>query len=186
MGFKPTDRVGPFQLKSANGLPDSGNRLVILLDKTLIAEEEKLLENFLRFSSEVIIVSPMVSSRFELSTETVDALSSLGGTCFHLICTGAFAPLIIEQYEKFRNAGKVVFINPTYRKDIAVRMSSFESPSLVVTATPGNLDHDPDAVKYHDLISGSEIKYVRGVTGNPLYEKFTQSFNSIHTFLTDD
>ena len=65
-------------------------------------------------------------------------------------------------------------------------MAAFEVQVLVLTSTPGNLDHDPEAVKYHDLISGSSIAYVRGVQGNPIYKRFTQSFNSIQRFMLND
>lgn len=178
--------TGGFLLKSASNSSIDGPRIVALFDEPLKQGEEKLLENLLRVSAEVYIFAPEEGNSPGTWAEVAMEAADLCNTNCTLIVSGKFAPAIIRGYGHFNNAGRVVFINPTYDLDIATRMSSFETPCLVITGTPGNLDHDPDAVKYHDLISGSRIQYVRGVTGNPLFMKFTQSFNSIQRFLSDE
>lgn len=176
---------GPFLLKYATGSQNNAKIVVVLLDKPISPQEEKLLENLLKIAGKVYLATPEDSFE-KMSQKSIVAISSLNHDRYFLIVSGKFAPVVVEDYNHFRNAEKVVFINPSYSTSIASKMSSFETPSLVLTATPGNLDHDPDAVKYHDLISGSRIQYVRGISGNPLFLKFTQSFNSIQRFLTDD
>ncbi len=180
------DLANAFSLRVARGSSGSEGKILMLFDTEISGKNENLLENFLKISNEVYLVSPVGDLKDEEIRESLGEISSICGEGFFLIVTGRFSPFIIESYHNFRSASKVIFINPTFRNDIATKMSSFVSPSLVVTATPGNLDHDPDAVKYHDLISGSQIQYVRGVSGNPLFHKFTQSFNSIQRFLLDD
>lgn len=177
---------GNFILKHLSGPSGGKERTIILFDSYISSNEEKLLENFLKISGEVFLVTREKSGDTQLEPDSVREVVSLCENNCNLVVSGKFAPIIIREYRKFQQAGKVIFINPSYEPDTAYMMSSFETPSLVITGTPGNLDHDPEAVKYHDLISGSKIQYVRGVTGNPLFMKFTQSFNSILRFLSDE
>ncbi len=187
MAFKfLRDISGGFRLKSISDTSMDGTRIVTLFDSFVESREEKLLENLLKISSEVYLVEPEGKVLPETGPEVIREVAELcNGNCT-LIVTGKLAPAIIRDYAQFKTMEKVVFINPSFDLDTATRMSSFETPCLVITGTPGNLDHDPEAVKYHDLISGSRIQYVRGVTGNPLFMKFTQSFNSIQRFISNE
>lgn len=178
--------AGAFSFKSIGSPSASKGRIVCLFDSELKEKEEELLENFLKIHGEIYLFTPTGTLTDEKITEALPDIVSLLGLDYSLVVYGNLAPFVIEHYNIFRKAGKVVFINPAYRLNIATKMASFETPSLVITATPGNLDHDPDAVKYHDLISGSRIQYVRGTSGNPLFNRFTQSFNSIQRFLSDE
>ncbi len=173
-------------LKYASTASIKGPPIIALFDRRMEHREEKLLENLLKITGEVYLVAPETENSPQIESETVTELAGLCDASCVFIVSGSFAPVMIREYANFRNALKVVFINPSYDPGNSTLMSSFETPCLVITGTPGNLDHDPDAVKYHDLISGSRIQYVRGVEGNPLFMKFTQSFNSIQRFISDE
>ncbi len=175
-----------FSFKSIGNPSTANGKIVCLFDSELNEKEEELLQNFLKLSGEIYLFTPLGTFSEEKVADALPEIVSRSGEQYSLIVYGNLAPFIIEKYNIFRKVLKVIFINPTFRRSIATKMSSFESPSLVITATPGNLDHDPDAVKYHDLISGSSIQYIRGISGNPLFNRFTQSFNSIQRFLSDE
>lgn len=162
--------------------------ILLLCDRVPGDYELKLLQNFHRLGREVLLIFPKEDAVFNDSFDfspIVSMMRMLPGNIL-LVSMGGFSPYLVDNFRHLEGVGKVVFVNPAYMKDISTKMSGFELPVLVLTGTPGNLDHDPDAVKYHDLISGSVITYVRGVEGNPLYQRFTQSFNSIQRFLLND
>lgn len=181
----PTANIILFRIE---GDPGKEYSILILCDACPDAHELKLLENFNKLGRGVTVLCPSKAgtsgSGFSFG-DILPLLHSLPGKVF-LVSIGGFSPYLIENSSQLSNVGKVVFVNPAFRKDILTKMAGFEIPVLVVTSTPGNLDHDPDAVKYHDLISGSSIAYVRGIQGNPIYKRFTQSFNSIQRFLLND
>ncbi len=176
---------GNLRLLHIGGDPKLEHSVLILCDTSPDDAELKLLENFRKLGRDVTVLLPpedsIPGSTFNFG-EVLHELHSLPGNVF-LVSMGGFAPHIIENFSQLNNVCKVVFVNPAFRKDILTKMAGFELPVLVISATPGSLDHDPDAVKYHDLISGSSISYIRGIVGNPIYMKFTQSFNSIQRFL---
>lgn len=162
--------------------------VILLVDSPPGSHEMKLLENFHKVGKDVYLIFPSEDGGFNECTGfdgILEAFGSIPGPLV-LVASGKYAPCLVENSASLGRISRVVLINPLFRKEIAAKMAAFELPLLVVTATPGNLDHDPDAVKYHDLISGSAITYIRGVSGNPLYKRFTQSFNSIQRFLLDD
>lgn len=161
--------------------------LILAFDFPLSDDQVKLMENFGKLSGSIVLIFP-VKPVHEIPGALIDHISSLISRWKKsiIVVSGKFAPFLVSDYAKFSGMDKAVFIDPEFRPEDAPRMSSFETPCLVVTGTSGNLDHDPSAVKYHDLISGSRIQYVRGITGNPLLARFTQSFNSIQRFLSDE
>ena len=179
---------GKFTVKSLSTPQSPDGSIFILSDVVMSGEQEKQVENFSRLASEVLVVSPIQRETAPDLPALVECLRRLFETRGHffIVAFGRFAPIMVEKYGEFAKAQKTVFVNPVFSRDIATKMAAFETPSLVVTSTPGNLDHDPDAVKYHDLMANSSIQYIRGVTGNPLFLKFTQSFNSIQRFLADE
>lgn len=186
MPFQFTRTIRNFSVETVESAPVQ-DRLTILFDIIPTAEEKKLLENLLKLRGKLLLVTPENQSSMEnLDWATFKEIISLADEKTDFVVAGNFAPFLVRQFNQLNGVGKVVFINPGFSKDIATLMSSFDTQCLVLTATPGNLDHDPDAVKYHDLISGSSIQYVRGVSGNPLFKKFTQSFNAIQRFLLDE
>lgn len=180
--------VTGFRVLHRAGDPELEYSIVLLCDSLPGNYELKLLENFHKLGQAVIILVPendtAINQDFDFS-QVIHALVGLPGKVV-LVSMGGFAPYLIENFAYLENVHKVIFINPSYRGETSTRMAGFELPVLVVTSTPGNLDHDPESVKYHDLISGSSITYVRGIDGNPLYKRFTQSFNSIQRFLLND
>lgn len=165
-----------------------GGRMIIFSDSFLQPEQEKLLENFGRIATQAVLVESDHSNLAEAMDLLIEHMGEMiiTGNGDSAIFMGGFAPSAIHMYRSFAAAHGIIFINPVYDENTARKMSSVETPCLVITSTPGNLDHDPDAVKYHDFIANSRIQYIRGVEGNPLFQRFTQSFNSIQRFLQDD
>jgi hypothetical protein len=185
---KDTKGTG-FRLLHMAGDPMSKYSILILCDALPTERELRLLKNFQKLGREIVIFMPDTEGPYRNDFDFAQIFSVLKSfpEKLYIVSIGIFAPHLVNNYDEIaRNVEKVIFINPTYRKDISTKMSGFELPVLVITSTPGNLDHDPDAVKYHDLISGSVISYVRGVHGNPLFKRFTQSFNSIQRFLQNE
>ena len=179
---------GSFRLLHHPGDPGKEYSILILCDSVVESQELKLLENFHKLGSEILLVVPRKKNLLDSSMDyssVLTALNLLPGKVV-IVSMGGYAPFLVENFNHLGKVGKLVFVNPTYRADISTKMAAFEVQVLVLTSTPGNLDHDPDAVKYHDLISGSSIAYVRGIQGNPIYKRFTQSFNSIQRFLSND
>ncbi len=184
---KESQGIG-FRLLHLDGEPELEHSILILCDSVPEERELRLLENFHKLGREVVIFIPDTDSGYNENfnfSQIFPVLQSLTDKVY-LISIGLFAPHLVNNFSKLEKVDKVIFINPLFRKDISTKMAGFELPVLVITSTPGNLDHDPDAVKYHDLISGSRISYVRGIQGNPLFKRFTQSFNSIQRFLLND
>ena len=182
------NQTGPFRFLQHTGEPGLEYSILILCDTALNGRELKLLENFHKLGREILLLVPgkdvKIKSDMDLSP-VLTALNMLPGKVM-IISMGGYAPYLIENFKQLARVVKLVFVNPTYSEAISTKMAAFEVQVLVLTSTPGNLDHDPEAVKYHDLISGSSIAYVRGVQGNPIYKRFTQSFNSIQRFMLND
>ena len=179
---------GPFRFNHQAGEPGAEYSILILCDTALNDPELKLLENFRKLGREILLLVPgkenPVNSNMDFSP-VLTAINMLPGKVM-IIAMGGYAPFLIENFKHLARVVKLVFVNPAYDETISTKMAAFEVQVLVLTSTPGNLDHDPDAVKYHDLIAGSSIAYVRGIHGNPLYKRFTQSFNSIQRFMLND
>ncbi len=181
-------QTGPFRFLHLTGEPGAEYSILILCDTDLNDQELKLLENFHKLGREILLLVPgkenPVNSNLDFSP-VLTALNMLPGKLM-IISMGGYAPFLIENFKNLAKVVKIVFVNPAYNESISTKMAAFEVQVLVLSSTPGNLDHNPDAVKYHDLISGSSIAYVRGINGNPIYERFTQSFNSIRRFMSND
>lgn len=189
MPFKDHDLgPGPLMGRILNVEGAKPGLIIYLTDSSPDKGQEHLLENLGRIYSDVILLfQPDRSGNFKIG-EIIEQVARAMGSSEEvvLLAVGSMAPLVISNYDTFRKAGKIVFINPEFNREFASRMALIETPCLVLSSTGGREDHDPDAVKYHDLIAGSTIRYIRGVSGNPLFEKFTQSFNSLQSFLWDE
>lgn len=181
--------IAHFSVKFLRPREDAEKKVVLLSDLPMEPEQEKICENFSKIADQVVIIAP-VNDEIDLlkddSWAKDDKIIPEIQPGDSIVAMGRIAPTIVNNYERFNTSAGIVFINPVFISEIAPKMSSLETPCLVVTSTPGNLDHNPDAVKYHDLIAGSRIQYVRGCTGNPLYLRFTQSFNAIQRFLANE
>lgn len=177
-----------FRMKILRGSGNPQSKLVYLSDTDLTPEKERVLENLGRIADETVIVIVPEELPDTAIPELMDSVSAqfLEKGENYVVVTGALSPYLISSYPSIVRAKKVVFIDPRFDARYASRMASFEIPCLVISPTAGQTDHSPHAVKYHDLISGSRIQYIRGTTGNPLFEKFTQSFNALQSFLTDE
>lgn len=162
---------------------------VFLFDEYLNEELLFLLENFSNQCGVIEVLFPNSGqdiSRYILETEKVlHELRSVHEK-FVLVAFGRTAPAIIKLLSGGLTVNKLIMVNPEFDSDIITLLSRIDVPSLIISSTRGKNGYNIDSVKYHDLMSSSSITYIRQTTGNPLFEKFTQSFNSMLKFLADE
>ena len=179
------DSCSRYNLHSGKG---SGTA-VFLFDEHLDEDRLRLLENFSDQWKDLEVLFPGpghdVSMYIHDAGKVLRELKTDDGK-FILVAFGRIVPAIIRLLAGGLAVTKLVTVNPEFDADIITLLSRIEVPSLIISSIREKNGYDIDSVKYHDLMSFSSITYIRQTAGNPLFEKFTQSFNSMLKFLADD
>jgi len=123
------------------------------------------------------------SSNDLLSTFVLQSLSSV--QVIRIMAEGAIAPVLLRSLIALDIRPKsVILVDPKFDGNLKNELHSIDFPTLIISGVPRGKKYVLEHISYHDLISGSSIKYIRDVNASSL-ENPAKTFNYIIDFIAN-